>query len=81
MHILHCVGCTKGSVQAIGNRNLLNKSSEEFLVSPPNSSLEDYTFSAVRDCLFSTFKLLSILVADFNPQSEGSPAKELGTTL
>jgi hypothetical protein len=37
--------------------------------------MEDYPFSAVRDCLFSIVKLLSILVADFHPQFEDSPCQ------
>jgi len=72
MYILYRIGYTKDLAQTIGKCNLLNKYSEELLDSRPNSKLEVYPLSAVGYCSFSIFKLLSIFVADFHPQSEDS---------
>jgi len=59
MFLFHCLGRTKGSIQARGTDiRFLNKTSfygEELLAPCPTPKLLDNPLSAVRGCLFNIF--------------------------
>ena len=59
MSLFHCLGHTKGSVQAQGTyilfHNKISFYGEELLAPCPTPKLEDHTLSAVRGSLFNIF--------------------------